>query len=763
MTKKWLKRISCGAISLALALSLVTIPVNAEGNGVDTSITQLYSENEQTAVSTVTTKVVLDTSDENTGAMLTTAALSADLATTYGYTKEDALKNTVTVLDAFVAAHIDMFGEDFTVDPETYFAVSDSGWITRVFGEDTGNVGYYVNNVSGYMTTPLSDGDTVVIFMYGDTTGFSDKYVYVENNNDSVTEGEAFSLDVLSPGYDASWNPIVLPAGDCVVTLADANTNEVVAATKSDENGKVSFNAEKAGKYVAYISDADCEYYVSAPAIEIEVESSYKDIVEKANKQQLIIAEYIYVNQFENGEKIPGIDDTSALYPVISMLMSGYEAPDFYNAVYTKIKKQLAELEKNGKAYDAFTYAKLVMLMTYMGKDATDIGGFDIVEHMLRKETYDNTSPFQRDDTILIALDCGDYEDIEGDKYIDRAFLVNTLADDMDECIENSKKWGVDSVVMCIQPLAKYTEADCAGVDKAKVEEKVDKALAVVFEAQDGETGAIGNIWTTAQVLITMGCYDINIFEDERLIKNEKTLYDYASAYVDVEKKEIEKSLAGFQPDQLLRGLNSMVRGVENRNGIFNPSSEDIFEAAEVAEEPEEEPGKEPEEQPKDEVKLKSSMIKKIPNQNYTGKAIQPKITVTAGSKVLKKGTDYTVKYSNNKKLGTAKVTVTGKGSYSGTVNVSFKIVLKKESIKKLTAGKKKLTVTFARIAGAKTYQIQTSTDKRFKKNVKSKVVKTTKATFTKLKKGKRYYVRVRALRGKSKGLYSKTKSIRVK
>ena len=46
---------------------------------------------------------------------------------------------------------------------------------------------------------------------------------------------------------------------------------------------------------------------------------------------------------------------------------------------------------------------------------------------------------------------------------------------------------------------------------------------------------------------------------------------------------------------------------------------------------------------------------------------------------VLKQGTDFTVAYKNNKKVGTAKVTIAGKGNYSGKVVKTFKI--KKASI----------------------------------------------------------------------------------
>lgn len=40
----------------------------------------------------------------------------------------------------------------------------------------------------------------------------------------------------------------------------------------------------------------------------------------------------------------------------------------------------------------------------------------------------------------------------------------------------------------------------------------------------------------------------------------------------------------------------------------------------------------------------------------------------------MKNGTDYTVSYSNNTKVGTAKVTITGKGNYTGSVSKTYSI-----------------------------------------------------------------------------------------
>ena len=58
----------------------------------------------------------------------------------------------------------------------------------------------------------------------------------------------------------------------------------------------------------------------------------------------------------------------------------------------------------------------------------------------------------------------------------------------------------------------------------------------------------------------------------------------------------------------------------------------------------------------------------------YNGKAFRPGVTVKKGSAVLKNGTHYTVSYANNVNIGTASVTVTGKGNYSGTVRKTYTV-----------------------------------------------------------------------------------------
>ncbi len=131
----------------------------------------------------------------------------------------------------------------------------------------------------------------------------------------------------------------------------------------------------------------------------------------------------------------------------------------------------------------------------------------------------------------------------------------------------------------------------------------------------------------------------------------------------------------------------------------------------------------------------------------YNGKTKTPNVTVKLSGKTLKKNTDYTVKYSNNKAVGKATAKITFKGNYKGTKTLTFKINPVKTAVKSLTAGKKSLKVAITKKTTQVTgYQIQYATNKSFK-SAKTKYVtsyKTTSATLKGLSAKKTYYVRVR-------------------
>ncbi|MGN0734943.1 MAG: fibronectin type III domain-containing protein [Anaerovoracaceae bacterium] len=154
---------------------------------------------------------------------------------------------------------------------------------------------------------------------------------------------------------------------------------------------------------------------------------------------------------------------------------------------------------------------------------------------------------------------------------------------------------------------------------------------------------------------------------------------------------------------------------------------------------------------------------------SYTGNYIKTTVTVEGSEGVLIEGTDYVVSYSNNKNVGKAKITIKGIGKYGGEVVKTFKINPSKVTVSKLTRSSSgKLKLTWKKHSTQTTgFQIQYSTSSTFK-NAKTVTVSgktATSKTISKLTKGKKYYVRVRAYKTvngvKYYGSWSSKKSLR--
>jgi hypothetical protein len=138
-----------------------------------------------------------------------------------------------------------------------------------------------------------------------------------------------------------------------------------------------------------------------------------------------------------------------------------------------------------------------------------------------------------------------------------------------------------------------------------------------------------------------------------------------------------------------------------------------------------------------------------VTSYTYNGKTKTPSVVIkdSNGKKISSKY--YTVTYKNNKKVGTATLTIKFKDKYTGTITKTFKVNPKSTTIKKATSSKAKtITVTWKKQATQTTgYQIQYATDKKFSKNKKTLTVKSTKTTSKTIKNlsaKKKYYIRIR-------------------
>ena len=80
-------------------------------------------------------------------------------------------------------------------------------------------------------------------------------------------------------------------------------------------------------------------------------------------------------------------------------------------------------------------------------------------------------------------------------------------------------------------------------------------------------------------------------------------------------------------------------------------------------------------------IDIAKAQVTGIVNKTYAGRRLTQDLTVRIGSETLIEGTDYTVSYTNNTHVGTATITIKGKGSYKGSITKTFKILKAEQSI----------------------------------------------------------------------------------
>lgn len=148
---------------------------------------------------------------------------------------------------------------------------------------------------------------------------------------------------------------------------------------------------------------------------------------------------------------------------------------------------------------------------------------------------------------------------------------------------------------------------------------------------------------------------------------------------------------------------------------------------------------------------------------SYTGKALKPKVTVVYKKILLKSGRDYTVTYTNSTKLGTATVTLKGKGNYTGTVKKNFKVILGTPALKSaVSAGYNAVKISWNAVPGARSYNLycKGGTSKSWKtvaSGITGTSYKHTSGSKYTLTAGTSYTYTVRAVNGKNISGYDKT------
>ena len=109
---------------------------------------------------------------------------------------------------------------------------------------------------------------------------------------------------------------------------------------------------------------------------------------------------------------------------------------------------------------------------------------------------------------------------------------------------------------------------------------------------------------------------------------------------------------------------------------------------------------------PIESIDLSKAKIAKITDKTYTGREIMPPVQISLNGSTLVEGEDYGLIYSNNINTGTAIITITGTGNYTGSIVSSFIIKPRKTSSFTGNPANKYITLKWNGNTGAQGYQI---------------------------------------------------------
>lgn len=264
----------------------------------------------------------------------------------------------------------------------------------------------------------------------------------------------------------------------------------------------------------------------------------------------------------------------------LDLVRDGQEIPAFYlqNVIDTIVAN---DGTLHTYAGDYTNYAKIILALTALGVDATDVAGYNMIEPISDFSTVEEQG-INGIVYALIALDSHDYEiqppassseAVTRDTYIN-SILNSQLEDGGWDWME--KQADPDMTAMAIQSLAPYYESD------ERVKNAVDTAFQTlsVMQQPDGgfrtEDAAFEeSSESTAMVILALTSLGIDPDSDSRFIKNGNTTIDNLCSFAVPEggfKHTKDGSYDILATDQGYRALASYFRLKDGRTSLYDMS-----------------------------------------------------------------------------------------------------------------------------------------------------------------------------------------------
>lgn len=310
-------------------------------------------------------------------------------AAEHGYFKAEAFADKTTVLDALVAIHHEMYGADFDANPENYLVVPENGFISKIFGVTTSDLGYYVNNVypvdgtgmgTVANTTVLNNGDVLNIFRYFNQD-YKAIYMSFDQKKVEARTAQEFTLSLKGEKTLADWSKKKDAYAGAKVAVKDAEGN-VVAEAVTDKDGVAKLTVEKAGKYSATVTaladDETSSKQFIAPYAEITVKGEEKPAVKEEDVR--ISGDTRYDTAYKNADALKkqlGLEMFDS-----AVVACGTNYPDALSAAYlAKVKNAPLLLSEAREVNGTVDYIRKNVTK---GKTVYLVGGADVLPEQIK-------------------------------------------------------------------------------------------------------------------------------------------------------------------------------------------------------------------------------------------------------------------------------------------------------------------------------------------------------------------------------------------
>ena len=310
-------------------------------------------------------------------------------ATEHGYFKAEAFANKTTVLDALVAIHHEMYGADFDANPENYLVVPENGFISKIFGVTTSDLGYYVNNVypvdgtgmgTVANTTVLNNGDVLNIFRYFNQD-YKAIYMSFDQKKVEARTAQEFTLSLKGEKTLADWSKKKDAYAGAKVAVKDADGN-VVAEAVTDKDGVAKLTVEKAGKYSATVTalaeDETSSKQFIAPYAEVTVKGEEKPAVKEEDVR--VSGDTRYDTAYKNADALKkqlGLEMFDS-----AVVACGTNYPDALSSAYlAKVKNAPLLLSEAREVNGTVDYIRKNVTK---GKTVYLVGGADVLPEQIK-------------------------------------------------------------------------------------------------------------------------------------------------------------------------------------------------------------------------------------------------------------------------------------------------------------------------------------------------------------------------------------------